>query len=168
MHVCILVKLYSTHCVNSTTGYAFILGHTNLPINTIILGHLTFTDVARYSVVRFNQTELVEKMQDASFMVSIPLWRFGNLDQTSRIRCTLVSGTAIEGVDFWKPQRPQRVMFPVGSQNKKCSVLLFHKKAELHERKNFTVRLEAEDSHTVISTESMPVHIEARECRSTS
>lgn len=146
----------------------FILGRINLLINTIILVHLTSVDVARYSVVRFNHTELVKKMQHPVSMVSIPLWRFGNLDQTSRIRCTLESGTAIERVDFWKPPRPQREMFPVGSQNHKCSVLLFRKKAELHKRKSFTVRLEAEDNHTVISTDSMQVHIEAREYRSTS
>lgn len=103
-------------------------------------------------MVRFLQEELVVK----TTFISIPLRRFGNLDQTSRIRCILESGTAMAHVDFWKPKRPQREMFPIGSQELRCSVLVFAKKAA---GKSFTVRLEAEDNHTVISTNSMQVHI---------
>lgn len=110
-------------------------------------------------MVKFLHNELVVSTRQN--VVSIPLRRFGNLGQTSRIRCTLESGTAVAGVDFWKTQWPQRETFAIGSQDLQCSVLLLPspKKPGVHERKSFTVRLEAEDNHTVISTGSMQVHI---------
>lgn len=121
-------------------------------------------------MVRFLQEELVVKTQFNITLISIPLRRFGNLDQTSRIRCILESGTAMAHVDFWKPKRPQREMFPIGSRDLRCTVLVFAKKAA---GKSFSVRLEAEDNHTVISTDSMQVHIgdphsgaSSSECRS--
>lgn len=52
-------------------------------------------------------------------------------------------------------------MFPVGSNSRNCTVMLSKEKTE--RKKSFTVVLEAEDSHTVILTDSMRVHIEG-EC----